>query len=728
MAIMNTEETLESSHKDTFIHNSTIMMENEEPEGRYSLLELKGWFEDKEVTQQLDEELRTAIDMEDVTTDKVTKSLEQARLLKTSLQQISDSLITTAHADHKVLRKKLSEQYFTFNAQVNRLVGSLEQQEKNNKRLMMMTLVLKEKLKFREEQLWRAIDQEAVERRRRQGTDIEDKLQSVRDAPTAAQAEQLEWELAKTKTKLRELEVLVEEKEKEKEKLKKQLSEALLALAKQSAEADQAFLAEMEALRGVLVAARKALDVPTFVYLDDDNDKVEQPLQRVPREIAQLHRQVEDLKSEKSRVEEQSKQETERLREFLAALESKVKFQSKQIQTLKSSQSKLSGNVFQQTMQALKTNTKPQAAGAKPPRERLLSSQQETSPAVESPRSYDSSNTAEALEVGTNQDKSSSEVSETLSSVPEKDPQHADSEPRKQEHQMWVTRPQVQSLCLRVQDVHKTLLSSFQADVTEGLPKPPALDDSDSFDDVGTFLEQTLADILSHVSKFWQQRGMATVRDSVREVNEQTVRRVSETFAHLSEMKSLKDLMALVDKDEREEGKVHVQKAREEDEEKGGGVEEEREKESEMGGDKRSESARKKPEPSDPRPPRKLAAQKLEDRWKLKMQMWEAKKEEIRRKRAEAIARCMGAFAIAVEPLSPAAKEHRTSAEQDEKRTGRSEQADVGAKRFNLKTFDFSHWEATSATDAPRDKLGQCAHVAVMTLMVRAKFLRRRQQ
>ncbi|EKX50156.1 hypothetical protein GUITHDRAFT_135339 [Guillardia theta CCMP2712] len=717
MAIMSTEEMLDSSERDNdrllrgdrMFTGDESWAEGEGGEQRDSLQELKGWFDDKEVTQQLDEEMRTAIDLDDVTTDKVTKSLEQARLLKTSLQQISDSLITTAHSDHKVLRKKLSEQFFSFNSQVNRLVESLERQDKNNKRLTMMTLVLKEKLRFREEQLWRAIDQDAVRERRKNGTDIENQLQSLREAPSTAQTAQMEWELAKTKTELEELRAVVQQKEEEKKRLQKQLTEALQSLAMKNAEADQAFLAEIDMQRDILVASRRAVDGQMFADLSIDDDKIDKALQQIPHDIRKLQRASEQLQAEKSKIEEESQAEAERLKGFLAALENKVKFQSKQIQTLKNNQAKMSGNVFQQTLQALKSN---QRKPGESKQTKGGQSVENSSPLLDDSNDQEESYPSDA-----------SPASDLLAVPSPHDDPDPEASPSASARVSLQTRHVSQS---------RSKANSKALSLSRSQTGPDNVKD---FDDVGTFFDEKLTAIQSEVSRMWQKSGMKRVQETVREVRVETARRVSETFSHLSEMKSLKDLRDLVAREEEEErtGDAKLPQSNSNEMREGsGGARQSVPVGKEEGVDAVSSS--RSAAHSKLEGPRKVIAQKLEERWKIKSRMWEAKKEEIRRKRAEAIARCMGAFAIVVDPLSPPTKEPSSSSAvnqeqkpllQEEKRSTKSPgPGDAqgggrsgGNKPFSMKTVVFSGLLAPPVADkpTPRDHFA-LAKKAVMKL------------
>lgn len=61
--------------------------------------------------------------------DGVNKSLDHAKRLNHKMSEISQSLVSSARSDHKSLRQKLKDQYFSFQAQLTTSVASLEEEE-----------------------------------------------------------------------------------------------------------------------------------------------------------------------------------------------------------------------------------------------------------------------------------------------------------------------------------------------------------------------------------------------------------------------------------------------------------------------------------------------------------------------------------------------------------------------------------------------------------------------
>ena len=78
--------------------------------------------------------------------DIISKSLDQAKNLKAKMTEISASLLTSAHNSTNALRKKLKEQYFSFQSQLAALVENLKEEEQTRRGLAMTNIMLKEKV------------------------------------------------------------------------------------------------------------------------------------------------------------------------------------------------------------------------------------------------------------------------------------------------------------------------------------------------------------------------------------------------------------------------------------------------------------------------------------------------------------------------------------------------------------------------------------------------------
>jgi len=238
--------------------------------------------------------------------DTVTKSLNTAKGLKEKMKKISESLVTTARNEHTTLRKKLKEQYFSFQAQLTELVANLEEEENKRRSLAMTNIMLKQKvmmLKMR-------------------GTRPESRASTKSGNPSAAADDDDDAggdgdsraALAQRNLDIVQLRARLEEQREQITKLKatnlKQGAE-LMTLRDEASEEVQKKEAEKlgkdskkeATLLKLLQHSRDALDRKPYSAADIDDEGIPLPLGSLPQEISKLYKVLDEYSQKLERLQ-----------------------------------------------------------------------------------------------------------------------------------------------------------------------------------------------------------------------------------------------------------------------------------------------------------------------------------------------------------------------------------------------------------------------------------------
>ena len=246
--------------------------------------------------RQFERELKQMADLE---TDKVSASLQQAQDLKQRMADISLSLVATAQSEHKLLRSKLKEQYFSFESRLSMLISNLEEEGIKRRQLSMTNVMLKQKVMVLQMK-------NALSKKKQQEEEQED--------ASGMSRQHLNDLLAHRELEMAQLTDRLQEQQAELEKLRtfKVNADAELMLARDQLKSFCQYELELEKGRQrqmVLDTTRKALDRDPYDEIDVHDDPQGHPLtcERVdeeeifpsallamPREITALYKILDD--------------------------------------------------------------------------------------------------------------------------------------------------------------------------------------------------------------------------------------------------------------------------------------------------------------------------------------------------------------------------------------------------------------------------------------------------
>ena len=536
--------------------------------------------------------------------DSVNKSLDHAKRLNHKMSEISQSLVSSARSDHKSLRQKLKDQYFSFQAQLTNLVTSLEEEETKRRSMAMTNIMLKQKL------MMVKMNKARPQNPNRSAAEGGNGAEGVGDGDGGAGEERIKATLAQRNLDLAQLRARFEEVKEALDTLKavkaKQdtqilhLKDQATALEQAKEKADSTAREQAKDLDNegrfsrLLQAVRDSMDRKTYPGIDPDDVAIPNELLQLPREVAGLYKVLDEYSNKLKRLEEHMQSTTQNTagkvnsfagyaseHEMKEALEA-----SPDVQALR------------QQLQELKATNCRQKEKMKKQTEEIV---QQTA-LIEKVKKMRRSSAADSDPEDDNSEQGEAVVLDPVTGMPILDPVTGLPLKRRVTKEVMKENAQgryygsAEKICSRLVEFHNNVVENIIGVGSSKLTNRKLEDMLATAKDTvgGVGLVSSICEALEeYLRKYWADSGVKDMAEQIRNVTEHNARKTSAHFEHLSQLKKLQGMM----------------------------------KEANESGRKDSDS--------------KSWLNRIMERYEEQQQRWEAKRRQIVQERADAILKCM---------------------------------------------------------------------------------------